>query len=337
MLEKRLSKLFGGPQIETISAASGTAALAGAILVAAGRATDARPICLCPAYTFVATALAAEQCGFRIHLVDVDAQTWAIEPESLARHPQIERAGVALVTAPYGRRFSQAAWAAFEQVTGVPVVVDAAAGIEALADDAADLIGNVPLVLSLHATKAFGVGEGGAIVSSDKAFARTAIAALNFGFDDARETTVSGLNGKMSEYHAAVGLAELDGWPAKRAALRRVADRYRDKASAAGLTLHTTPDVSACYVLFEARSEPEARAGELLLSGAGIECRLWYGRGLHRNRYFSALDHDPLPNAEALAPRIIGLPVAPDLADTVVDRVVTVLAELGSAGCRTRA
>jgi dTDP-4-amino-4,6-dideoxygalactose transaminase len=329
LLETRLTALFGMPTAHTVSAASGTAALAAAILAAAGRATAARPLCLCPGYTFVATALAAEQCGYDVHFVDVDERTWALDPEAMARHELLDRTGVVVAVAPYGRRFSQVAWECFHRLTGTPVIIDAAASVEALADDADDLVGAAPVVLSLHATKAFGIGEGGAVICSNPALARATAAALNFGFDDVRETTGPGLNGKMSEYHAAVGLAELDGWTVKRANLQRVADRYRDAAEARGLRLHVAPEVGSCYALFEAATEPQSRAAETLLRDAGIDYRHWYGLGLHRERYFRDYAHDPLPVVEALAPRLIGLPVAPDLPDATIDRIVAALAEFG--------
>ena len=53
-------------------ASSGTAAIVGAALAAAGPATPERPICLMPAYTFIGTVSAIEQCGYEPHFVDVD-------------------------------------------------------------------------------------------------------------------------------------------------------------------------------------------------------------------------------------------------------------------------
>ena len=333
LLEGRLSKLFA-PSAAMVSAASGTAALAGAILAVAGRAAPDRPLCLCPAYTFTATALAAEQCGYQVHFTDINKDTWAVEPAALARHPALDRAGIVLVTAPYGRRFSQAAWQSFHEQSRVPVVIDAAACVEALADGSDDLIGPIPIVLSLHATKAFAVGEGGAVVCADPAVTRATAAALNFGFSGVRETSGPGLNGKMSEYHAAVGLAELDGWTAKRRALRRVADRYRQAASATGVRLYAAPDLSACYVLFEAATESQSQAARAALHRAGIDHRRWYGVGLHREPHFQANPRDALPTVEAVAPRLIGLPVAPDLDDTVIARIVSVLAEFCDRGAK---
>jgi dTDP-4-amino-4,6-dideoxygalactose transaminase len=330
LLEERLTALFGMPaSAKVITAASGTAALTAAILATAGRATDARPLCLCTAYTFVATAMAAEQCGYRVHLVDVDERTWALDPETLGQHSLLGRAGVVAVTAPYGRRFSQGAWERFRARSGVPVIIDAAASVEALADDSNDLIGAVPVALSLHATKAFGVGEGGALACGDPTLVRASAAALNYGCDDARETTGPGLNGKMSEYHAAVGLAELDGWAGKRARLRHVADHYRDVGRAHGLRLHAAPEVSSCYVLFEAATMTEAEQAQASLRHAGIDYRFWYGTGLHREPYLRTRTRDPLSAVEGLAPRLVGLPVAPDLPDATIERIVAALAKFG--------
>jgi dTDP-4-amino-4,6-dideoxygalactose transaminase len=125
----------------------------------------------------------------------------------------------------------------------------------------------------------------------------------------------------MSEYHAAVGLAELDGWSEKRAALRRVAESYRRSAAHGGLTIPVAPQVSSCYALL---SSPDGLRAGAALTHEGIDHRLWYGRGLHREPYF-ATDYS-LPVVDTLASRLIGLPVAPDLPDAVIERIVAILA-----------
>jgi len=325
LLESRLTALFDGPGACLTTAASGTAALQAAILAVAGRATEKKPLCVVAGYTFVATALAAEQCGYRVHLIDIDQQSWALDPQRLAKHALLDRAGVVIVTAPYGRKVSQSAWVRFKERTGLPVVIDAAASLESLVDQSEDVLGPIPLALSFHATKAFGVGEGGAIVCCDQRVFRLARAALNFGFDKVRETSVSGFNGKMSEYHAAIGLAELDGWPEKRANFRRVAEAYQQSAAARGVRIHVAPEVSSCYALFEAASDEEARSAQTSLAQQRIDYRLWYGRGLHQEPYFKRVECDSLPSVEALAPRLIGLPIAPDLPKSTVQRIVAAL------------
>src|SRR5215475_7865920 len=71
-LERRLAEHFRLPAGGVVCIGSGTAAIVGAVLASAGRARAERPFALLPAFTFVATASAVEQCGYRPYLADVD-------------------------------------------------------------------------------------------------------------------------------------------------------------------------------------------------------------------------------------------------------------------------
>jgi dTDP-4-amino-4,6-dideoxygalactose transaminase len=62
------------------------------------------------------------------------------------------------------------------------------------------------------------------------------------------------------------------------------------------------------------------------LRQAGIDFRLWYGEGLHRQTYFANMLRDALRVTDSIAPCLLGLPMAPDLGDATVARVVGVLA-----------
>jgi PAS domain S-box-containing protein len=81
-------------------------------------------------------------------------------------------------------------------------------------------------VVSLHATKVLGIGEGGFVLCDDPALTRSIRARTNFGFDGTREANVPAFNAKMSEYHAAVGNAALDEWRNARADWMVVAAQY---------------------------------------------------------------------------------------------------------------
>jgi len=58
------------------------------------------------------------------------------------------------------------------------------------------------------------------------------------------------------------------------------------------------------------------------LTDAAIETRTWYGEGLHRHTWYASQPHGPLPVTEDLAARLVALPVAPDLDDEAIERVV---------------
>jgi dTDP-4-amino-4,6-dideoxygalactose transaminase len=226
-LEQRLTEHLKLPAGGFASAGSGTTALVGAILATAGRATAERPFAVVPAFTFIATALAVEQCGYRVYLADVDAATWMLEPNRILALPELDQIGLVVPVAPFGRPVPQAPWKDFRDRTGISIVIDGAAGFEGLAANPDRFLGEIPVTLSFHATKSFGTGEGGGVASTDGLLVERIGTVSNFGFWEARNSHIGGLNGKMSEYHAAVGLAELDGWSEKRQCLRNVADQYR--------------------------------------------------------------------------------------------------------------
>jgi dTDP-4-amino-4,6-dideoxygalactose transaminase len=328
-LERRLAERFRLPLGTVASASSGTAALVGAILGRVGRATTERPLAILPAFTFVAPALAVEQCGFRVHLVDVHPGDWMLHAEQLANHAALGRTGLIVPVSAHGGPVGQTEWLNFEQRTGIPVVIDGAACFEAVSAIPEALLGRIPVALSFHATKAFACGEGGCVVSTDHRLVDSVTRALNFGFFEDRETRSAATNGKLSEYHAAVGLAELDGWADKHAALCSVARRYLEAMALAGLShrLVTAPAVASCYVLFRASSPCEAVSITSALRERRIGFRSWYGSGLHGHGHFREAPHDPLHVTEDLGPVLIGLPVAPDLEVSLIFHIVAVLRE----------
>lgn len=327
-LESRLSRHFGLPAGGAVSASTGTTALMGAILAAAGRATPERQFALMPAFTFVATAVAAEHCGYSPYLADIDADTLTLDAERLLAHPALDRVGVVVPVAPFGRAVPQAPWRAFRDRTGIPVVIDGAASFESVSEALERYLGDIPVMMSFHATKSFATGEGGGVLSTDVEFATRTAQALNFGFHLSRDSRMASTNGKMSEYHAAVGLAELDDWTAKRSAFRAVADHYRRELDQVGLAdrFLAAPDICSSYVLFRCRSRAESVRVQEGLRRSGADFRFWYGAGLQHQTYFSSCRRADLTVTESIAPRLLGLPMAPDMTEASIARVVHALA-----------
>ena len=211
--EARICEALAVANGSFVAAANGTAALIGAILATVGRGNGR--IAVVPGYTFAATAVAVEACGFTPYFVDVDPHTWRLDPAWLRAHDRFTDTALVIPVAPYGRLVSQSEWFEFRAETGVAVVIDGAASFDLIAGSLERFIGEIPLALSFHATKSFACGEGGGAVTTDEALAARVVRALNLGFEGSRESQGPSINGKMSEYHAAVGLAELDGWDRK--------------------------------------------------------------------------------------------------------------------------
>lgn len=326
-LETRLGARFGLAAGSVRCAASGTQALAGAILATAGRATRERPKAIVPAFTFVATALAVEQCGYEPLIVDIDAGSLTLDPEEILRLPELGKAGVVVPVAPFGVPVPQAPWQAFRRRTGVPVVIDGAASFDLLQEDPGRFLGEIPVAVSFHATKAFGCGEGGGVICPETELSKQVFQSLNFGFRETRNCEAASLNGKMSEYHAAVGLAELDGWEAKLEAFRNVAACYRRHFERAGLAerFRATPEIGASYAVLVCDGPAESERVRRALAEAEIGFRLWYGLGLADHQHWAGLPALPLPVTERIAPCHVGLPWAVDLGEATVARIVDVI------------
>jgi dTDP-4-amino-4,6-dideoxygalactose transaminase len=218
--ERRLAAHFELPETVVVTVANATLGLALALL-----AQQVRPgtLCMLPGWTFIASAHAVRLAGLVPYFVDVDARTWAIDVTSIADLMSYAPAqvGAVMPVVPFGQPIDLAAWGRFRASTGVPVVIDAAAGFDSLVPS------ETPAVVSLHATKTLGIGEGGFVVSTDQSLIKEIRARANFGFRADRTAVVPAMNAKLSEYHAAVGLAALDEWPHARADWAAVAGAYR--------------------------------------------------------------------------------------------------------------
>jgi dTDP-4-amino-4,6-dideoxygalactose transaminase len=231
--------------------------------------------------------------------------------------------------APYGRGVKQAEWARFRQATAIPVIIDAAAAFEAIVGDPSGQTGDVPVAVSFQATKSLSTGEGGAVIWNDADGLMAVSRAINFGFLGTRESQSPSFNGKMSEYHAAVGHASLDAWDETAAAWRTTCANYSSCAGTAALVdrLILSPTIASCYALFRASSETDATAVTQALTARCIEHRYWYGHGLHTHKHFADAARDPLPKTTRIAHSLIGLPTAIDLSPEAMNRIMAAICE----------
>ena len=325
--ENRLAGLTGvsavGGQCVTVS--SGTAALelgiAALDLPAGSRA-------LLPALTFPATLLAVLRCGLEPVLCDVSPETWALTPEIALASLKYRDCRLVLPVATFGSPLAADAWDRFALTTEVSVLIDAAAalGLQQIGRSA-----NV--VFSLHATKPLGIGEGGVFVTSDADLAERVRRITNFGFERGVVIYPGGTNAKLSEYAAAVGLAQLDRWPEllnRRLAgwlkYRSVLDELSGVRVQAGLDQHPPAVIS---VNLPADASHAASA----LAAVGIETRRWYLPPLHHHPLFASTDRvgpdggTSLPVTEQLARHNLGVPFHVYLSD---DDMETISGSLGT-------
>lgn len=315
-LEMRFSQVFGLPQEQLSTVANATLGLE---LVLQCLDLPKGSHVLLPAFTFVATATAVVRAGHVPVLADVDPDCWMLTPEIARAACHAMRIDAVIPVATFGMPHDMPAWHQFEQDTGLPVIIDAAAAYGSQWLQGAQ----GTLVFSLHATKSLPAGEGGLVISTRPGLAARVRQLSNFGInlDPAAGLPVGALadvgsNAKMSEYHAAIGLASLQVWE-EHALQRRAlhAEMVEELGCATGNALHwqvpgkvgrlMAPTLLCAQLPDEiARTRLEQRC-----QARRIMTRRWYQPLLQDMPVMSAhCKQLPTPHAERLASTLLGLP-----------------------------
>lgn len=175
--------------------------------------------------TFPATAHAIAACGYRPVFADICEDTLTLDPRA------VERAITSKTEAVIGVHV----YGTFCDVEGLDRVCKAY-GLKLLYDAAhafAAVRGGTPAgamgdlsTFSLHATKLFNTFEGGLITSTDEDMAQRLRLVRNFGIVNEERVTVVGINGKMNEANAAIGLLNLKIFEEERDIRRALRAKY---------------------------------------------------------------------------------------------------------------
>ena len=309
-----------------IAVASGTAALE-IILRSVGVAGKD---VIVPANTFFATAEAALRAGGRPVFADIDAETFALSPQTLAAALTARTAAVMLVhigglITPHVDRLR-----AICAERGIALVEDAAHAHGSSYDGRAAGSFGVAAGFSFFPTKVVTCGEGGMILTSSDAIERDARIFRDQGKASvtANHHVLHGYAWRMPEQAAVTGLVHLRRMAASIEHRRRVAARYDAAlASLDGLDpLGEPPGCRTNYYKYIAVLPPgtdrtafrRQLADDHQVSLAGCV----YDLPLHRQPVFEEFAGQPLPVSEEMCARHVCLPVHSDMRGDEVDQVV---------------
>jgi dTDP-4-amino-4,6-dideoxygalactose transaminase len=341
LLTQRLSS-FVGDGARCVLVANATLGLMVALRALVDRsARDGREV-IVPSFTFAAVVDAINWCGLEPVFADLDAETWHLDPEQLegAIDERGDRLAAVLACSTFGSAPPAAMrgrWKAACARADIPLLVDSAAGFGAL-DEARQPLGRQgdAEVFSFHATKPFAMGEGGAIVTEDADLATEMSLLINFGLDDRRAPLrTHGINAKVSEIHAAIGLAVLDGYEEVLQRRRSLASEIRRPLESAGFSFQPASERSTWQFISTLAPSGEARDAVLAhAASAGVELRTYFSPSVHESPPFASAQRlNRLPVTNDFADRILSLPLANDLTDDEVGRIVeSVLGALTAPG-----
>lgn len=286
-------------------------------------------------FSFVATAHSLVWNGIRPVFVDIDPQSLNLDASKIEAAITPQTTAI-LPVHVYGRPCATDQIQSIADAYGLKVIYDAAHAF-AVEDDAGSILrrGNLS-ILSFHATKVFTTFEGGAIVSADATSKQRIDYLKNFGFENEVTVVAPGINGKMNEFSAAVGLLQLRYIDEQLAARADVDRRYREAlAGIAGIRCLPPVRLRRCnHSYFPILIGPEfpVSRDELYqrLNDVGICGRRYFYpliSDFSMYRGLPSAQEANLPVATKVARQVLCLPIYPGLDKSVPERVAQVCRE----------
>ncbi len=284
-------------------------------------------------YSFVATSHSLLWNGIKPVFVDIDPLTLNLDPNKIEAAITPHTTAIMPVHC-YGHPCDVERIQKIADIYNLKVIYDASHAF-AVQLHTGSLLNHGDLsVLSFHATKVFNTFEGGAIVCPDAKTKLRIDHLKNFGFVDEVTVVAPGINGKMSEFNAALGLLQLKSIDEALRKRKAIDIRYRQGLAGVG-GIHCLPDVGATaanYAYFPILVRPE-----YLMNREELYQQL-RDNGIYARRYFYPLisdfpmyrglpsaAHSNLPVASKVSSEVICLPIYPDLESSDISKVIKII------------
>lgn len=315
--EEEFASLIGVEH--AVAVGSGTAALhIGLLAMGLNRGDEV----IVPSFTFAASANSVRMAGATPVFVDIDPSDFTIHANAVERLIN-ERTRAVMPVHLYGQPAPMGPLMALAEARGIDVVEDAAQAH--LAESEGKNAGSFGRfgAFSFYPTKNMTTGEGGMITTSDGDLAERARWLRNQGMAERYVHRTVGLNERMTEIEAAIGLIQLErlpGWTARR---RQIAQHYRERLNPGlGIPFERS---DARHVYHQFTLAPADRAPIIsALKEAAIGHDIYYPRGTHQLDPYLGGGYD-LPVTEEMAERVVSIPVRPDLTADEIELVIGTL------------
>jgi dTDP-4-amino-4,6-dideoxygalactose transaminase len=310
-LEETLRARFQLPYLRLM--ANGTLALQLAI-----RALGVKGKVITTPFSYVATTSAILWEGCEPVFVDIDPKTCCIDPDLIEAAITPDTTAI-LATHVYGIPCDVEAIDAIAKKHGLKVIYDAAHAFDVQYKGKSILAYGDASTLSFHATKLFHTVEGGAVVLHDEDSDRELRLLRSFGHIGDEHFSL-GMNAKMSEVHAAMGMAVLPYVDEIVSARKRLTDRYdrqlADMVRRPIFSSNVRYNYSYYPVLFKDGDTCD-RALQVLAEN-GIRARRYFYPSLNKLPY---LEGARAPISEQYAQEVLCLPLYMELTDHEVDHI----------------
>jgi dTDP-4-amino-4,6-dideoxygalactose transaminase len=289
-----------------------------------------------PAGSFIASSSAISFTGATPVWVDVDPETYNIDP-LLIEAAITPRTKAIMVVHLYGRPADMDPILAIAGRHGLPVIEDACQSHGARYRGKRTGSMGAFAAFSFYPSKNLGAyGDAGALTTNDAGLAEKVRMMRNYGQRAKYDHVYLAWNRRLDTMQAAVlrvKLPHLDAWNDSR---RKIASLYGELLAGSRAALpHSSPDVEHVWHLYVVQVEDRQRVQDEL-AAQGIGTGIHYPVPIHLQEAYSDRGYEPgaFPATEAAAKRVLSLPMYPEMTEADMRRVGDALGQVLSASAR---
>ncbi len=290
---------------------------------------------LVPTFTFFATASAVALAGGTPIFCDIDRETFLLDLEDAEKRLTPKTKAICVVHL-FGQPFPKEPLQSFAERHGLKTIGDAAQALGSkLGDESVDYYADAT-THSFYPTKNLFVGEGGMVTTNDEKLNDRGRLLRAHGQHKKYRHSILGMNYRMTDVEAAIGLTQMGRLDQQNERRRQVARAY-DEAFANHDSIVVPKVCPGAYHTYhqytltfkgaakDKRDEIQKRLGEL-----GVGSQINYPVPLHKQEVFSELfasDKEQLPVADELCDTVLSIPVHHHLTDEQVQKAIAAVAQ----------
>jgi perosamine synthetase len=318
--EKSFSRIVG--ERECVAVNSGTSALHVALLsLGIGKGDEV----IVPSFTFAATANSVALTGAKPVFVDIDPQTYNIDPSKI-EFAINDKTKAIMVVHLYGLPADMNLINQIASRRNLLVIEDAAqAHMAEISGQRVGTFGDAA-AFSFYPTKNMTAGEGGMVVLRDTSAAKQARLLRNQGMAVRYQNEIVGFNLRMTDIHASIGIEQLKNLP-KWTEKRQLNAQQLNREITEVKTPFVPKDFSHVYHQYTIRIESKRDKFSELLTSSGIGNSVYYPTEVHNLPSFKSDLH--LDETRKATEQVLSLPIHPRLSKSDLRRIASQVNKFG--------